>query len=479
MKYISTRGGMEPCGFQDAVMTGLAPDGGLLLPEKLPNIGNKLEAWASLSYQELAFEVMSLFTTDMPQADLKRLIEKSYATFRAPDVAPVVPVGEFQILELWHGPTLAFKDVALQFLGNLFEYILEQRGGELNILGATSGDTGSAAIYGVHGKKNIRIFIMHPKGRTSLIQEKQMTSVLDDNVFNLAVEGTFDDCQHLMKTIFADVAFKHEHSLGSVNSVNWARVLAQTVYYFYAAFRVQERTGASGVQFSVPTGNFGDILAGYLATQMGLPVQKLILATNENNILSRFFNSGEYSLGNVVPTLSPSMDIQVASNFERYLYYRCGCDSEKLSALMKTFAENGSLTVEGSDDLFAAGEGNTFQTLETIRKVHAETGYVLDPHTAVGVAVAEKFHSTNGREAGAIATATNEVKWPTLEKSVPTICLATAHPAKFPDAIEQAIGEAAHHPVLDAVVDAETRCDTIANDLAAIRDYLVEKAANQ
>ena len=444
---------MEPVGFLDAVMTGLAPDGGLLLPETLPDVSGKLDVWSALSYQELAFEVMSLFTTDMPADDLKTLIEKSYSTFRSPEVAPVVPVGDVHILELWHGPTLAFKDVALQFLGNLFEYILKKRGGELNILGATSGDTGSAAIYGVRGKENINIFIMHPKGRTSPVQEKQMTSVLDDNVFNLAVEGTFDDCQHLMKTIFGDVDFKTEHSLGSVNSVNWARVLAQTVYYFYSYFRVKESTGAAQVQFSVPTGNFGDILAGYLATQMGLPVKKLILATNENNILSRFFNTGTYSLGDVVPTLSPSMDIQVASNFERYLYYRVGQDSETLTSMMKQFAEAGSLTVEGADDLFAAGEGNTFQTLETIKKVHAETGYVLDPHTAVGVAVAEHFQCSE----------------------TPTVCLATAHPAKFTDAIEQAIGEAAHHPELDKLADAETRCDTIANDEQAVRDYLVAK----
>ena len=451
---------MEPVSFLDAVMTGLAPDGGLLLPESLPDVSGKLAAWQDLSYPELAFEVMSLFTTDMPAEDLKALIDKSYSTFRALDVAPVMPVGNLHILELWHGPTLAFKDVALQFLGNLFEYILEKRGGELNILGATSGDTGSAAICGVHGKKNIRIFIMHPKGRTSLIQEKQMTSVLADNVFNLAVDGTFDDCQHLMKTIFSDVAFKEEHSLGSVNSVNWARVLAQTVYYFYSFFRVQERTGASEVQFSVPTGNFGDILAGYLAVKMGLPVKKLILATNENNILSRFFNTGEYSLGDVVSTLSPSMDIQVASNFERYLYYRCGCDAEKLTEMMDHFSANGSLTVDGSDDLFAAGEGNAKQTLATIRKYHDEYDYTLDPHTAVGVVVAEKF---KGRASSPSAP------------SVPTICLATAHPAKFTDAIEQALGEAAHHPLLDALADAETRCDTIANDEAAVRDYLVEK----
>jgi threonine synthase len=454
---------MAPVGFLDAVMTGLAPDGGLLLPEHLPNVAGKLDEWSHLSYQQLAFEVLSLFTTDMPAADLKALIDKSYSTFRSPEVAPVVPVGNLHILELWHGPTLAFKDVALQFLGNLFEYILQKRGGELNILGATSGDTGSAAIYGVRGKKNIRVFIMHPQGRTSPVQEKQMTSVLDENVYNLAVEGTFDDCQHLMKTIFSDVDFKTKHSLGSVNSVNWARVLAQIVYYFYAFFRVQESTGAQQVQFAVPTGNFGDILAGYLAAQMGLPVKKLILATNENNILSRFFNSGEYSIGDVVPTLSPSMDIQVASNFERYLYYRTGCDPEKLSALMKRFAETRSLAVDGSDDLFAAGEADTAQTLETIKTVYAGTGYVLDPHTAVAVAVAERLGRASSPS----------------EPSVPTLCLATAHPAKFPDAIEQAIGTAAHHPVLDQLADAETRCDPIANDEAAVREYLIRKTSSR
>jgi threonine synthase len=447
---------MKPVGFLDAVMTGLAPDGGLLLPENLPNVFGKLTAWAGLSYQELAFEVMSLFATDLPPADLKMLIEKSYSTFRAADVAPVVRVDGFHVLELWHGPTLAFKDVALQFLGNLFEYVLEKRGGQLNILGATSGDTGSAAIYGVHGKKNIRIFIMHPKGRTSPVQEKQMTSVLDDNVFNLAVEGTFDDCQHLMKSIFSDVKFKEKHSLGSVNSVNWARVLAQIVYYFYAAFRVQENTGAAKVQFAVPTGNFGDIMAGYIAAQMGLPVKKLILATNENNILSRFFNTGVYSMGEVVPTISPSMDIQVASNFERYLYYRLGQDSAKLRELMDSFAKNKSLTVELNadgvmDPLFAAGEADTAQTLAMIKKCYEQEGYILDPHTAVGVVVAECF----------------------ADSAAPTICLATAHPAKFNDATEQAIGVAAHHPALDKLADAETRCDTIANDESAIRDYLI------
>ncbi len=457
MKYISTRGQMEPIGFQDAVMTGLAPDGGLLLPESLPNVEDKLEAWSKLSYQELAFEVISLFATDIPADDLKKLIDDSYATFEHPEVAPSVEVGDFQILELFHGPTLAFKDVALQFLGNLFSYILENRGGRLNILGATSGDTGSAAIHGVRGKSNINIFIMHPAGRTSPLQEKQMTSVLDDNVFNLAVEGTFDDCQHIMKTTFADVPFKTEHALGSVNSVNWARVLAQTVYYFYSAFRTMEKSGASSVQFSVPTGNFGDILAGYLAQRMGLPVAKLILATNENDILSRFFNSGVYGMASVVPTISPSMDIQVASNFERYLYFKVGQDAEKLSALMADFTQSGELCVPLNengvvDDLFVAGRGDTASTLETIKRYKDEFGYVLDPHTAVGVLVAEQHRS----------------------ETAPTICLATAHPAKFTQAIIDATGEAVHHPTLDALADAETRCDSIANDLDAVKQYVVD-----
>ncbi len=457
MNYISTRGQMEPVEFQEAVMTGLAPDGGLLLPESLPDVRAELAAWSKLSFQELAYEVISLFATDIPSGDLKKLINDSYASFDHPEVAPTVEVGDFQILELFHGPTLAFKDVALQFLGNLFEYILEQRGGTLNILGATSGDTGSAAIHGVRGKPKINIFIMHPAGRTSPLQEKQMTSVLDSNVFNLAVDGTFDDCQHIMKTTFANVDFKTEYALGAVNSVNWARVLAQTVYYFYSAFRVMDKTGAASVQFSVPTGNFGDILAGYLAQQMGLPISKLILATNENDILSRFFNTGVYGMADVVPTISPSMDIQVASNFERYLYYSVGQDAEKLVALMNGFKESGSLSVGLNingvvDDLFVAGKGDTASTLGIIKRYKEQFGYVLDPHTAVGVLVAEAYKSAD----------------------TPIICLATAHPAKFTQAIIDATGEAVHHPILDALADAETRCDSIANDIDAVKQYLID-----
>ena len=377
MEYISTRGKMKPIGFQEAVLMGLASDGGLVLPTHLPDVSAQFEAWKALSYPELAFKVISLFATDIPEEHLRKLIEESYATFTHAEVTPSVSVGDVYILELFHGPTLAFKDVALQLLGNLFSYILEQQGGELNILGATSGDTGSAAIEGVRGKSNINIFMMYPAGRTSPIQEKQMTSVLDDNVYNIALDGTFDDCQYIMKTLFADVPYKQQYHLGAVNSVNWARVLAQMVYYFYAGFRVMEQTKSESVRFAVPTGNFGDILAGYLAKQMGLPVSELLLATNENDILTRFFSTGIYGKAEVVSTISPSMDIQVASNFERYLYYRLDADSEKVASLMEQFKEQGSLSVEkdeaGSiDPLFRAIRGGTPETLEVISRYYEQ-----------------------------------------------------------------------------------------------------------
>jgi threonine synthase len=442
MKYVSTRGEAAPLLFTETILTGLARDGGLFLPEQIPNVQSHLAQWRSLSYEALAYEIMSRFADDLPAEVLRSLIRKSYATFRHPEVTPVVPAGEMQILELFHGPTLAFKDVALQFLGNLFEYVLGQSGAEMNIVAATSGDTGSAAIYGVRGRERIRIFVMHPHGRVSPVQEKQMTTVLDANVCNLAIEGTFDDAQNIVKELFNDLAFRDANKLGAVNSINWARVLAQIVYYFYAAFRVQEKTGAEKVSFSVPTGNFGDIFAGYVAYRMGLPIDKLVLATNENDILARYFNTGTYSLGEVAPTLSPSMDIQVASNFERYLYYLAkevvGVPaSETLKAWMEGFKKSGSLTTGIKDHgCFVAGRGNTVQTLATIKKYWEQHGYLLDPHTAVGVSVAEQFKKPD----------------------VPMICLATAHPAKFSEAIIRATGQdLAHHPLIDALMQLPTR----------------------
>ena len=459
IKYISTRGQAEPMGFQDAVMTGLATDGGLIVPDQIPNVAAKLTSWKGLSYAELAFEVMRLFV-DVPEDDLRVLINRSYATFREVEVCPLVKVDGVHVLELFHGPTLAFKDVALQFLGNLFEYILTRTGAHLNILAATSGDTGSAAIYGVRGKQRIHIFVMHPDGRVSPTQELQMTSVMDDNVFNIAVKGTFDDCQNMMKAIFRDVDFKQQYALGAVNSVNWARVLAQIVYYFYAGLQVMESEQTDRVQFAVPTGNFGDILAGWFATQMGLPVERLILATNENDILSRFFNTGVYSMGEVVPTLSPSMDIQLASNFERYLYYRAGQDGSRVDQMMADFRRTGSLKVEKQadgcvDSLFLAGAANTENTLETIRRCYVDEGYLLDPHTATGVYVG-----------GQLADA-----------ALPVICLATAHPAKFGKAIQDATGkDLAHHDILDALKNKETHSVTLPADESAIRAYLIEHA---
>ncbi|MFA6815537.1 MAG: threonine synthase [Lentisphaeria bacterium] len=433
-KYISTRGKIAPISFQDAVMMGLAEDGGLLIPAEIPQVQNKLEQWKTLSYPELAFHIIRLFTgNDIPDPDLKKIIQKSYATFTADDVVPVKKLADkLYFAELFHGPTLAFKDIALQFLGNVFEYILQQRGGILNIIGATSGDTGSAAIHGVRGKKGIQIFIMYPDGRVSPLQERQMATVADKNVHCLAIHGTFDDGQRVMKEIFNDLPFKKEFSLGAINSVNWARILAQIVYYFWATFRVQDQCNTTdNIQVAVPTGNFGDIFAGYIAKKMGAPISRLILATNENDILSRFFTTGKYTLGEVHPTLSPSMDIQIASNFERYLYYRVHQDAAKTRALMAEFAEKKTITCVGADPDFAAGRGNTAQTLATIQKYYNTANYILDPHSAVGVAVAEQF-----------------------QRSEPTVCLGTAHPGKFPAAIDEALGKSglAKHEKLESLL---------------------------
>jgi threonine synthase len=463
MNYVSTRGGVDAMGFQQAVMMGLADDGGLLVPEAIPDARGRLDAWRALDYRELAFEVLRLFATDLDADALRALIGRTYADRFPPDVAPVVAVGPVHVLELFHGPTLAFKDLALQFLGHLFEHILRQRGSRLNVLGATSGDTGSAAIHGVRGREGIDIFVMHPHGRISGVQERQMTTVLDPNVHNIAVEGSFDDCQRILKALFGDLAFKRRYALGAVNSVNWARVLAQIVYYFHAALHVQQATGAEAVRFCVPTGNFGDILAGYYARRMGLGVSKLICATNANDILARFFSRGDYSLGTVSQTLSPAMDIQVSSNFERYLYHRGGDDPQRLRERMAEFAATGAIREppgpDGTvDPAFAAGAGSREDTLATIRKYHRRHGYLLDPHTAVGVSVAERIGLDGD----------------------PVICLATAHPAKFPEAVRLALGEdLARHPRIDALADLPTRCCVLPNDERAVREFIVAELARR
>jgi threonine synthase len=461
MKYCSTRGQVTGLSFTDAVMMGLADDGGLLLPEEIPTYtADDLARMSNLSYPELAYEVISRYVDDIPAADLRNLIDRSYASFDHPETTPVVKQDDLYILELFHGPTLAFKDVALQFLGNLFEYLLEKSGRRMNIIGATSGDTGSAAIYGVRGRKNINIFILHPKGRVSPIQELQMTTVTDANVFNLAVEGTFDDAQSIVKEIFGDLDFKEKHALGAVNSINWARVLAQVVYYFYAWFQVSKDTGCEAIEVSVPTGNFGDIFAGYIAKQMGVPIKRLILATNANNILSRFVNDGDYSTAEVNQSLSPSMDIQVASNFERYLFYLLSKDAAAVTKAMESFKQSGVLNfsaeqMEQVKATFTSATVNDEETLKTIADFYAETAYILDPHTAVGVEAGRR----------------------TRDQRYPLVCLSTAHPAKFGAAVNSAIGQDPDLPeAFQGIEQRPKRLETVQADTAIIKAYLDQHA---
>ena len=467
MRYLSTRGQIEPVSFTDAVMMGLANDGGLLLPESIPTVGSReIEQFQELSYPELAFALFRLFVGgDIPEPVLEKLIQQSYATFDHPAVAPLARHGDIFILELFHGQTLAFKDIALQFLGNLFAWILAERQESMNILGATSGDTGSAAIYGVRGKKNINIFILHPHGKVSPVQEKQMTSVLDPNVFNIAVEGTFDDGQRIVKEIFADLDFKRTHHLGAVNSINWARIMAQIVYYFWAFLQLPAAERKT-VDIVVPSGNFGNIFAGYLAKRMGLPIRRLVLASNENNILNRFIATGDYRCSEVVPTWSPSMDIQVASNFERYLYYLLEGNPEKVRQAFVQLRETGAIAV-GEELLsrvqedFGTGFATNDETLSTIADFHQQTGYILDPHTAVGVKVAGQLRRD--------------------EKDGATfICLATAHPAKFPDAVHRAIGS--YPPVPESLRDIDQRqCrfQILPADTTAVKNYIREQLSLQ
>ncbi|TFH16504.1 MAG: threonine synthase [Lentisphaerales bacterium] len=457
MNYVSTRGGIEPMSFKDTVMSGLAADGGLLLPDEIPDVSDRLADWQKLTYRELATEIIALYSS-ISSKDAAALVHRSYSAFSEPEVVRMVAVGDLQILELFHGPTLSFKDIALQFLGNLFEALVEERGGELNIVVATSGDTGSAAIHGVRGRENMRIFVLHPHGRVSPSQRRQMTTVSNENVFNVAIDGTFDDCQGIVKSIFTDLPFKTRYSLGAVNSINWARILAQIVYYFFAAFRTMESTGLEGARFVVPTGNFGDIFAGYLARKMGLPVTRLVLATNENDILSRFFESGTYALGEVHTTISPSMDIQVASNFERYLYYRLNGDPAAVGRAMAQFRDSGSMTVERQagepvDEWISSGSADTQQTLEVIRSTYKDHGYLLDPHSAVGVHVALSLEGAGE----------------------PTICLATAHPAKFSESIGRAVGsKVARHEMLDRLTDMPEQFTVLPSSLVAVRGWIEE-----
>ena len=449
MKYKSTRGGVAGLGFTDALLMGLASDGGLLVPESIPDVTSQLDDLRHCSFVELAQRIVGMFVDDIDTATLDRLITEAYSTFDHPEVVGWHALDNVTVVELFHGPTLAFKDVALQLLGQLFQHVLALRNQRLNILGATSGDTGSAAIAGVRGQDNVDIFILYPKGRVSPLQELQMTSVPDRNVHCIEVDGTFDDCQRLMKETFADLDYKAKYQLGAVNSVNWARVLAQIVYYGYASLKAP-----AAAQFSVPTGNFGNVFAAYLAQRMGFPINKLIVATNENDILARFFATGEYALGQVHQTVSPAMDIQVASNFERFLYYYFDEDSERLNGFMSDFAATGraSLDVIPATELFAAVAINQQQTLAAMRDIKTRFGYVLDPHTAVGVAAAQQLCGAEE----------------------PILCIATAHPAKFPEAVEQATDTVPTHPSLDALSGLAQRKSSLDADLSAVKRFLAE-----
>ncbi len=462
MKYISTRGGCSDYGFKQVLLTGLAPDGGLFVPEQLPQFSAAdMESFKQLSYPELALKIISPFVADeIPEADLSRIIHESYADFDDPAVAPLTQLGEREwVLELFHGPTLAFKDFALQVLGRLLDYVLTENDQRVVILGATSGDTGSAALEGCRHSDRVDIFILHPHQRVSDVQRKQMTTVPGDNVFNLAVEGNFDDCQRIVKAAFADQGFLPDgRQLVAVNSINWARILMQIVYYFSAALRL----GApqQPVSFSVPTGNFGDIYAGYLAKHMGLPIERLVVATNKNDILHRFVSANDYSATELNKTYSPSMDILVSSNFERYLFDLFDRNPQTLSGFMSGVG-NQSLSVSDEQwqrvrEEFDSASVDDETTCQLIAEVFGNNGELLDPHTAVGLKAARECLA--GR-------------------SEPAITLATAHPAKFSDAITAAGLPTPQLPAhLADLFEREERYTVVANELAAVTDFIQQHA---
>jgi len=450
MRYVSTRGRAAELGFCDALLAGLATDGGLYVPQTWP----KQPTMTGSIYAAKAASLMAPYVEgEIPQDVFAQLCATAYSTFREPAVVPLVQIApEHYLLELFHGPTLAFKDVALQLIGQLFDYVLTQRNQRVMIVGATSGDTGSAAIDGVKGCKNVDIVILYPNGRVSDVQRRQMTTITSPNVHTVAVDGTFDDCQDLVKAMFNDAPFREANSLSAVNSINWARVMAQTVYYFTAL----ETLGRSA-SFSVPTGNFGNVLAGWIAKQMGADIEKLIVGSNSNDILTRFFETHCMDMVPVVPTLSPSMDIQVSSNFERLLFDMNNRDGGATTEQLNRFRQTGKLSV-GPDQFakwiaptFRAHRASNDETLAVMKRIYGESGMLVDPHTAVGIASAEAC----------------------AEPGIPTITLATAHPAKFPDAVKKATGV---HPALPDHVadlfDRQERIVNLPNDLQAIEAFV-------
>jgi len=447
MRYVSTRGQTGPLGFSDAVATGLAPDGGLFLPESMPDISGLLPRLEGLKYAELCFEFMRVFATDVPADTLRQIVNRSYAGFAHADTAPLVRLDDrTHVLELFHGPTLAFKDFALQLLGNLYEHQCRVRGESINVLGATSGDTGAAAIHGLLGKPGTAIFILYPDGRVSPLQERQMTCTGAGNVHALAVDGTFDDAQAALKEIFGDQDFRVRHRLSAVNSINLARVLAQCVYYLYAWLRLPAAERGN-VEFVVPTGNFGNVLAGWWLQQMGVPIRGFKVATNQNDILYRLFTTGEYRVGAVAPSLAPSMDIQVASNFERFIYSQVGRDPAKVRAIMEAFKATGAWKFEHFDrGTFSASRCDDAEIPGIIQRVHRQYGYVADPHTACA------FKELNPDRV--------------------SVVLSTASPAKFPDTIKAAIGIEPTHPSLEALKSRPVIKHRLPATPAAIRAYV-------
>jgi threonine synthase len=459
MRFVSTRGGVEPKSFEDVILTGLAPDGGLFVPEHLPQFSaDEIASWAGLSYEDLALKVMTPFVDGaIPQEDLKRLIDKSYATFRHNGIAPLVQTGHNEwIMELFHGPTLAFKDFALQFLGNLLDYTLEKRNQKVVIMGATSGDTGSAAIEGCRRCSNIDIFILHPHNRVSEVQRRQMTTVLADNIHNIAMHGNFDDCQNMVKASFADQSFLPDgRQLVAVNSINWARIMAQIVYYFWASLSLGGP--ARKVSFSVPTGNFGDIFAGYLAHKMGLPIEQLVIATNQNDILHRCISDNDHSTRPLEQSLAPSMDIMISSNFERLLFDLYDRDGAAIAGLMAD-AKTGHMNLKDAAlakarELFSSYRCDDEGMVKIIRDTFADCDYLLDPHTAIGLDAARHCRAN-------------------LE--TPMVTLATAHPAKFPDAVKQA--GYPNDPALPLhmadLFEREEQFEVLDNDQAAVQQFI-------
>jgi threonine synthase len=460
MRYVSTRGGAPALGFDEVLLSGLARDGGLYVPETWPKFsGAEWRDMAGRPYAEIALRILKPFVGEaIAEADLAKMVADAYAGFGHPAVAPLKQLGPNDwLLELFHGPTLAFKDYALQLVGRLFEHVLQHRRAHVTIVGATSGDTGSAAIEACRGRPSIDIFILHPHGRVSEVQRRQMTTVAANNVHNIAVEGTFDNCQDLLKAMFGDEAFREQVGLSAVNSINWARIAAQIVYYAAAALAL----GAPGrpVAFTVPTGNFGNVFAGYAASRMGLPIGRFVIASNRNDILYRLLTTGTMKMAPVEPSLSPSMDIQVSSNFERLLFELAGRNGKSVEAMMRRFRKRGELALSAArlarlTRQFKGARADDAETLATIRRVYEATGELVDPHTAVGLSAAQAERGT---------------------PHVPMVTLATAHPAKFPDAVREATGMRPALPArLSDLMQRPERLTVLPNDRRRIQDFILE-----